>query len=193
MAFDAFLSYSYEADGNLATSMQRGLARLARPWNKTRALHVFRDQTGLSANPALWNSITTALDDSEWLILLSSPSATSSKWVSREVEHWCTNRPTDRILLVLTEGTLTWDPRYGDFDPDQTTALPAALYGRYQAEPRYLDLRWAHNRTDLDLHNPQFRSATAELAAPIRGVRKDELESEDLRLTKGTAARSGDI
>ena len=57
MGYDAFISYSHAADGELAPALQRGLQRLARPWHRKRALEVFRDQTGLSVSPALWSSI----------------------------------------------------------------------------------------------------------------------------------------
>ena len=52
---------------------------------------------------------------------------------------------------------------------------------RSTEEPRHLDLRWAHDETDLDLRNSGFRSAVADLAAPMHGVAKDELEGEDIR------------
>lgn len=48
MRYDAFISYSRRADGELAPALQR----LARPWNRMRALEVFRDQTGLAVTPA---------------------------------------------------------------------------------------------------------------------------------------------
>ena len=67
--YDAFISYSHAADGRLAPALQRGLQRLAKRWNSRRALHVFRDETGLSTNPHLWSAIETALDESDWFVL----------------------------------------------------------------------------------------------------------------------------
>ena len=69
----------------------------------------------------------------------------------------------------------------GDFTPE-STAVPEALRGVLTAEPRHLDLCWARHETDLDLRNSRFRSAVADLAAPMHGVAKDELEGEDIRL-----------
>src|SRR5438128_12506683 len=88
MAFDAFISYSHAADGRLAPALQRAIQRLAKPWYRARALRVFRDESALSANPHLWASIQTALDESEWFILLASEEAASSEWVNPELEHW---------------------------------------------------------------------------------------------------------
>ena len=96
MAFDAFISYSHAADGKLAPSLQRGLQQLAKPWSRRQALRIFRDDTGLSVNPALWQSITTALDESDYFILLASPGAAASEWVNQEIEYWMASRPTRR-------------------------------------------------------------------------------------------------
>ena len=85
MAFDAFISYSHAADGELAPALQRGLQQLAKPWTRRQALRIFRDDTGLSVNPALWQSITNALDESEYFVLLASPGAAQSEWVNREI------------------------------------------------------------------------------------------------------------
>ena len=47
MLYDAFLSYSHAADGKLAPSLQSGLQQFAKPWNRLRAIRVFRDKTGV--------------------------------------------------------------------------------------------------------------------------------------------------
>ena len=49
--YDAFISYSHAADARLAEALERGLERLARPWNRVRAMSVFRDETDLTLNP----------------------------------------------------------------------------------------------------------------------------------------------
>jgi WD40 repeat protein len=180
MAYDAFISYSHAADGQLAPAVQSGLQRLARPWYKLRALHVFRDETGLAVNPHLWVSIQDALDESDWFVLMCSPDAAASPWVEREVEHWLANKPAERILPVLTAGMLAWDEVAGDFTPD--SHVPPALRGVYASEPKFLDLRWAHDEEQVDLHHSRFRDAIASLAAPMHGLAKDELESEDVRM-----------
>ena len=180
MAHDGFISYSHAADGQLAPAIQRGLQRLAKPWNRRRALRIFRDETGLSTNPHLWSAIEAALDDSEWFVLLASGESARSEWVNKEIVHWLATKSADRILSVVTDGTWVWDERLGSFTPE-STAVPAALRDAMRDEPRHLDLRWARTETDLDLRNARFRDAVADLAAPMHGVAKDELESEDVR------------
>ena len=125
MAFDGFISYSHAADGRLAPAVQHGLHRLGKPWHRRRALWIFRDQTGLSVTPALWSSIQTALDGSQFFVLLASPEAARSPWVNREIEHWVATKSAAQILPVLTDGQWRWDPRRGDFT-DDSTAVPGA-------------------------------------------------------------------
>src|SRR5262245_23541512 len=109
MRYDAFISYSHAADSQLAPRLQDGMQRMARPWWRRRALHVFRDNTGLTANPGLWTSIATAMDSAEWFVFLASPEAAASPWVQREIEHWLEHRDIDHILPVVTDGEWVWD------------------------------------------------------------------------------------
>jgi WD40 repeat protein len=180
MPFDGFISYSHAADGRLAPAVQRGLHSLAKPWHRRRALYIFRDQTGLSVTPALWTSIRQALDGSNHFVLLASPEAARSPWVNREIEHWVSRKDPGRILPVVTDGTWQWDPAAHDFTAD-STAVPEALRGVFAEEPLYLDLRWARDDRHLNLRHSRFRDAIAQLAAPMHGVTKDDLEGEDVR------------
>ena len=179
MEFDAFVSYSHAADGRLAPAVQRGMQRLAKPWYTARALRVFRDETALSASPQLWSSICSALDASQWFVLLASPEAAASEWVNRELRHWLATKCVDRILVVVTDGSWRWDPAARELTG---SAVPDALRGAFDDEPRHVDLRWARGALELDLRHGRFRDVVAQLAAPVHGVAKDELESEDVRL-----------
>jgi WD40 repeat protein len=179
MAYDAFVSYSHAADGRLAPSLQRAMQRLAKPWYRQRALRVFRDDASLSANPHLWASIQAALADAEWFVLLASPDAAASPWVNRELDYWLTHKSVDRILATVTGGTWEWDSARGCAIG---TAVPARVASAFADEPRHLDLRWAQTETDLDLANARFRDSVAQLVAPMHGLAKDDLESEDVRL-----------
>ncbi|MEU8238542.1 TIR domain-containing protein [Actinoplanes missouriensis] len=180
MPFDGFISYSHAADGRLAPAVQRGLHRLAKPWHRRRALWIFRDQTGLAVTPKLWTSIQEAMDGSKHFVLLASPEAAGSPWVNREIEHWLATKSADRILPVVTDGEWEWDPAARDFTGG-STAVPDALRGVFAEEPLYLDLRWARDDLHLSLQHIRFRDAIAQLAAPMHGVSKDELEGEDVR------------
>jgi WD40 repeat protein len=181
--YDAFLSYSRAADEGLASALQRGLQRFAKPWYRLRVLRVFRDDASLSANPGLWTSISRALAASRYFVLLASPDAAGSKWVGQEVQQWLESGRIERLLLVVTDGEVRWDD-HGDWD--EASAVPVALHGAFREEPRYVDLRWAHHATDLSLRNPRFRDAVADLAATLQGRAKDELIGEDVRQHRRT-------
>src|SRR5262245_3977488 len=94
-SYRAFISYSHAVDGKLAPALQLGLHRFAKPWYRLRAVRVFRDEASLSANPALWSSIESALASSDFFILLASPEAAASRWVSLEVDFWLAHKPLD--------------------------------------------------------------------------------------------------
>ena len=179
--YDGFISYSHAADDLLAPRLQAGLQRFAKPWWKRRALRIFRDESSLSANPHLWSSITDALDGSAWFVLLLSPDAAESEWVNNEVEYWLEHKDPGRIIPVLTDGDFAWAD--GDIVSD---AAPPALLGAFGDEPRWVDLRFARTEEQLDLNNPAFSAAIADIASPIRGVPKDELLSEEVRQHRRT-------
>jgi hypothetical protein len=184
--YNAFISYSHAIDNKLAASLRNALHRFAKPWNKRRALNVFLDEASLAANPALWPSIEQALSQSQFFILLASPEGAASPWVAKEIQYWLAHRSIERVLLVVTGGTITWDDTLGDFDRQRTTALPTALSGVFNAEPRWIDLRWVRKEEQLSLRHPDFRNRVADLAAPIHGRPKEDLIGEDVLQHKRT-------
>jgi len=191
MSYDTFISYSHAADGRLAPRVQSGLHRFAKPLLSLRALHVFRDQTSLSATPELWSTIESALNEARFFIFMASPDAAASVWVQREVEHWLSASPmakagkaVDHFLIILTAGDILWSSPTGDFDWQQTTALPHQLSKVFAEEPLFVDMRAVKSEEDLSLHNSQFRNQIADLAATIHGRPKDELIGEDVRIVR---------
>jgi WD40 repeat protein len=182
MAYNAFISYSHTADGTLAAALQSALHSFAKPWYKLRALHIFRDQTNLAVNPALWSSIRDALDQSLFFILLASSEAATSPWVAQEAEYWIGRNGPSHVLIVLTGGTLTWDHSSASFASEDTTALPASLLHSFAEEPLFLDLRWARDgAAPLRLREPRFHEAILQLAATLHNRPKDELDGADIR------------
>lgn len=179
--YDAFISYGHAADGQLAPALQKGLQSFAKPWYRLRALRIFRDATGLSVAPELWNAIEAALARSRHFVLLASPGAAQSKWVAQEVRWWLTHRSVGHFLIVLTDGELVWDSAAGDFDWLKTNALPRELQKVFPKEPLHLDLRWAKSRSNLSLRRPDFADAVARLAATLRGISLDEIIGEEVR------------
>jgi WD40 repeat protein len=186
MQFNAFISYSHAADGNIGLALQKALTRLARPWFKLRALRIFRDETSLSASPHLWTNIEEGLKESEYFILLASPSAASSKWVQKEIAYWRENKSTENIILVLTEGEIAWQDKVGDFDWQLTNALPDILKGAFKMEPLYVDFRPFRRSDDLSLENPEFKKKAIYVAATLHNKLVEDLVSEDIDQHKRT-------
>jgi WD40 repeat protein len=178
---DAFISYSHAADASLATALEAGLEKLAKPALKLRAMEVFRDQTSLSANPGLWSGIVEHLKESRWFLLFASRDSAASFWCEKEILWWLENRGSNQLLIVLTAGEIAWDRDAQDFDWEKTTALSRALKGRFSEEPLFVDLRWGHGGARLTLSDSRFRGVVLDLAAPIRGIPKDQLDGDDVR------------
>ena len=176
-AWDAFISYARADSERTAVAIQRGLERFARPWNQRRAVRVFRDDSAMSTNPALWSAIEDGLAQARNLIVLISPAARDSAYVDREVGWWLDHKGADTILLVLDAGGLDWDEDLNRFSEDST--VPPRLRDAFEEEPRWLDLRWMRTSPE-PATDPRFTSAVADLSAPIRGLPRDELVGEDL-------------
>jgi WD40 repeat protein len=176
--YKAFVSYSHAADGKLAAALQAALQRFTKPWHRFRAMRVFRDETGLAVTPELWDSIETALKQSEYFILLASPLAAASKWVQEEVTWWLRNRNADQFLIVLTAGEIAWDAGASDFDWSRTDALPSSLQKAWKGEPHFGDLRWVKSDMDLSLRQPRFFDEIARLAATLLNRPLDDLIGE---------------
>jgi WD40 repeat protein len=179
MPYDAFISYSHSTDERLAPAVRDGLQKLAKPWNKRRALNIFLDKSSLEISAGLKGALHAKLEGTEWLILLLSEDSARSQWVSEEIANWTATKPANRIALVQTDGELYWGD--GDWDWERSTAAPRALSGVYAEEPLWLDLRKYRDEPDLDIRsNSSFRDDLATLAAPLHGKSKEELVGEDL-------------
>lgn len=177
--YDAFISYSHAKDKSIAAALQSIIQKLGKPWYNRRALRIFRDDTSLSATPHLWPSIQQALGQSRYFVLLASPEAAASKWVNKEVVHWLEHNSIDTVLIGLTDGELAWDEATGDLAARENTPLPPVLAGRFQSEPKWVDLR--PYREGADKGDAKFTEAAADFAAAIRGMPKEDLLSQEVR------------
>lgn len=188
MDYAGFISYSHQADQLLARAIENGLKRFAKPWYRRQALAIFRDQTDLAASPQLWTSIQDALDRSSNLIFLANPLSAASTWTNSELQHWLSTKSANKIILVLTDGTLTWNKETHSFDLASSTALPNCLVSAFSEEPLYVDARWARELRTFSLRDPQWLDLIANLAAPLHGKPKADLASAEVREHKRTLA-----
>lgn len=212
--YNAFISYSHANARHVVEAVHKQMQTYAKPWYKMRAVELFRDETDLAANPNLWSTIQGAIDCSEYLILIASPEAASSKWVKREIRYWLGERDvlktpeaqldqpvshlkqeaTERLLIALVDGELTWvdgssDQTHGYFNAQSTTALPSVLLETFKQEPLWVDLRPFVINDGAQLlsdKNPAFMAAVARLLAPVRGMPLRDLIGEDNRQHRKT-------
>lgn len=174
--FDVFISYARSVSTPLAIDLQRELERFAKRWNQIRAVRVFRDDSSMSANSGLWSTIESALTTSKWLILIATPESAASQYVGNEVGWWLEHKGVDSIMLVLAGGHLTWNDT-GGFTSE--SALPPVLRQAFAEEPRWVDMTWfaqpGSRPGASGSADPRFQERVADLAAPVRGVDRDEL------------------
>lgn len=186
LRYRGFLSYSHASDATLAAALQRSLSRIAKPWYRLRTMRIFLDKASLSANPALWPTIEEALQQSEFLLLLACPVSAKSAWVQHEVEWWLKHRSADELIICLTGGEILWGGKSGDFDWTKTDAVPVNLKGAYSSEPLYADFRAAKETNRYADSDPAYRDALLDVAAPLIGRPKDDLDGEDIRAHRRT-------
>ena len=181
MKYNAFISYSHAADGKLAPALQIGLEKFAKPWYKLRNLNIFRDESSLSASPHLWKNIQEALENSEYLIYMASPTSAASKWVIKEVEYWLEHKSIETLLIVLTDGEINWDSATNSFANKDVDSLPDVLDNAFDEEPFYIDFRAVKSSEDVSLKNPLFKKEILKLAAHIHGKAPKDMAGTEVQ------------
>src|SRR6185436_9474648 len=127
---------------------------------------------------SLWERIENALQASEYFILLASPEAVKSVWVTREIEYWIANKDISKIIIVLTSGSISW--KENDFDGLGTTAINLVLFNKFENEPMYLDLSELRSNNDLSLNNPDFKLNIAKISAEIQHIPLKDIIGKDV-------------
>src|ERR1044072_2290026 len=93
--YKAFISYSHH-DRKVAEWLHRALETYRAPRKLTKSVNdetsrdlrpIFRDKAELAASSNLTEVIRDALDRSDALILLCSPTAAQSRWVNEEAAY----------------------------------------------------------------------------------------------------------
>lgn len=178
--YDAFISYSHAEDRGVAQRLRAGAEKVAKPWYRPRALRVFLDVSSLAAEPALWPSVERALASSRWFVLVASPGAAGSEWVDQEIRWWLANRPVERLLVVVADGTLAWDKEARDFDAAASSALPPALRGAFPQLPRWVTVPPGASGNP-EPSEAEMYETVIDVAATIHGIDKDELGRDVVR------------
>jgi tetratricopeptide (TPR) repeat protein len=172
--YRAFISYSHH-DRKAAEWVHRALETYRAPQRLTttsgaapaRALTpIFRDRDELTASPDLGEVIRDALDRSDALIVLCSPTAAASRWVDQELAYFLKGRGPGQVICVITPATPASTSLTEVLPPTLRAALPAGV------EPLAVDLR-----RGADGH----RLARLKIAARLLDVSLDQLVQRDAR------------
>lgn len=171
--YKAFISYSH-SDERWARWLQRSLERyrlpkalLAKhPELPKRLFPVFRDRDELASGGDLSDSIRQAMDDSEALIVICSPSARASRWVNEEIKRFRATDRGHRIFCLLVAGSPEPDA------PD--CAFPPALLLGDDDEILHEPLA-----ADATPKGDGKRNAMLKIAAGLLNVGVDELKRRD--------------
>ncbi|MCR5100085.1 MAG: TIR domain-containing protein, partial [Butyrivibrio sp.] len=109
--FNAFISYKHaELDNKIAASIVRDLehfhipAKIQKSTGVKRINRIFRDKDELPITNDLNDTISQALYNSDFLIVICSTNTHKSTWVEREIETFLKNHTINQILTVLADG-----------------------------------------------------------------------------------------
>ena len=117
--YDAFLSYSWKSDGEIAPVIHSVLQRFLCPWYKLRAKTIFRDLSYMPAGSSLEAELLDRIDKSTHLIVLASPGAARSEFMQREARHWFGQDRQGQVLILVTDGSYkTWGEIERSFFPE---------------------------------------------------------------------------
>ena len=109
--YNAFISYKHaEEDNRIAALIQRKLEHFHIPGKIRKATgvkridRVFRDKDELPITSDLSDTISEALENSDYLIVICSTNTKESMWVQREIEYFLRNHSINQVLTVLVNG-----------------------------------------------------------------------------------------
>jgi TIR domain len=192
-AYKAFISYKHVTSGRFAAQLESALKRYAKP-RLARPFKIFRDEKHLAPGPDLPRLIASALDASEYLILLASPEAAASPWVQAELDRWCgILGRTERLILVLVGGEIGLGENQR-VNWHETTALPQALARYLDAIPLYVDMRMLVSADKLTLEDPTFKRGVNGISARLRQIDPNEMLGEEiLQYRRNLHLRNGAI
>lgn len=114
--YDAFISYRHiEPDAFVAGTIHKLLESYNPPKSifkgkasdeikRTKIKKVFRDQEELPLTSNLSDTISMALENSEYLIVICSPKFGESLWCKKEVDTFISLHGKEKVLTVLVDG-----------------------------------------------------------------------------------------
>lgn len=171
--YKAFISYSHH-DLAIARWLHRALETYRPPRgiasqtsssdqnSKFKLRPIFRDEDELVVSANLNDSLVEAIQQSEFLIVICSPSSANSKWASQEIIEFKKNRGADNVIAVIADG----DPENCFPEPLLREVLPSGELGAASLEPLAADMQGGR---------ASRRLAFLKVAATMLGTGLDQL------------------
>jgi WD40 repeat protein len=182
--YDAFISYRHATDGAFAAEFELHLKRYGRsPLVQPR--RIFRDEQHIRPGSDIGATINAALAAANHLVLLASPEAAESVWVQKELEYWCgTLGRADRLIIVITAGTVAPEPDGHGIDWSRTTALPKVLTRFIDTLPLWVDMTNYASKPSQRMDEPQYRAAINAIVAAFENVDPNDLNGKEWRIRR---------
>ena len=194
--YKAFISYSH-ADRHWARWLHRALESYRVPKHlvgtdtnagsiPARLTPIFRDRDELASSSDLTGQIQEALQDSENLIVICSPSAAKSLYVDQEIDVFQRLGRPNRVFSMIVDG----DP---GSQGSHANCFPAALRVRYDAngepvpgeiEPIAADIRKQADGKSL----ARLKIVSGLLGVGLDDIRQRELQRKQRRMVAITIA-----
>ncbi len=176
VSYKAFISYSHQDEpwakwlhkALESYKVPRGLVGEKRQSGAApeKLYPVFRDREELSSSADLSGNVQDALERSESLVVICSPSSAKSRWVNEEIRLFRSLGRSDRIFCMVVDG----DPQAATLDE---ACFPPALLESGVGEthePLAADVRkWADGKL----------LAKLKLISGILGIRLDDLRQRE--------------
>lgn len=185
--FRAFISYSHE-DKKWSRWLLKSIEsykipkrlvgrRTERGTVPQQLVPVFYDRNELPAAEDLSTEVKKALAESEFLIVLCSPSAASSNWVNQEIFEFKRGRGESNILSIIVDG----EPFASVRGADNIECFPEALRLRLSQDKQLGSERSEPIAADLRKGGDGPRLALLKIVAGMTGIRLDELVQRDMQ------------
>ena len=178
-SYVAFISYRHkELDREAAVRIQKKIENYVVPKEYREKVGgkklgvCFRDEDELPASSSLSDSITYALDHTQFLIVICTPDLPLSKWCLQEITYFLQTHDRDHVLAVLVDGS-----------PEESFPEPLRFTydesGRPLAEVEPLAANIAGENHSIN--NKAFKKEVVRLFAAIIGCPFDALWQRERR------------
>ena len=185
--YNAFISYRHiSPDKDIADKLQKKLESYKPPKSlfigkSFGGLRIFRDETELPTSSNLSNDIKSALENSEFLIVICSKTTQESRWCMEEIEYFkqLHNGNNANIITLVADGNPedVFPPQLCNELIPVTDEHGNTTYQNHSIEPLAANVAGSTLKNSLRKLNTEF----LRIAAPVLGCGYDDLYNREHR------------